>query len=237
MAVQGMKLVMDRIVAERGDGAWSLAAPGVFTEGIHLVTGDIGSGKTTLALVLAGLVPPASGSLERIGITSSMLSFQFPEYHVTGLTIRDECESWGMDPAQVLDATCLVGKDDLSPLRLSRGELKRLHLACLLGQEYDLLVLDEPFSSLDCREKERVCRNLSGRARGITIIFTHEQQIFPRVDHIWEIHEGRLVDRGPVPGALPSWQHAPELIRTLLAAGKAPQNISPDDLVEAACRT
>ena len=231
-----MKLVLDTVVADRGAGGWSLTAHGVFTEGIHLVTGDIGSGKTTLALSLAGLVPPASGSVEMTGITSLMLSFQFPEYHVTGLTIRDECESWGMDPAQVLAATRLEGKDDLSPLRLSRGELKRLHLACLLGQAYDLLVLDEPLSSLDSREKERVCRDLSGRTGGITIIFTHEQQIFPRVDHIWEIYEGRLEDRGPVPGALPSWQHAPEIIRILLAAGRTPQNISPDDLVEAACR-
>ena len=231
-----MKLSMNGVTVKQGE-AWSLAAEEVFMPGTHLVSGDIGSGKTTLALALAGLVPPAAGSVERDGIQSTMLSFQFPEYHVTGLTVREECASWGMDPETILAATGLTGKGDISPVRLSRGELKRLHLACLLGKEYDLLILDEPFSSLDCREKERVCRELSGRKPGITIIFTHEQAIFPRVDHIWEIESGRLAYRGRVPDALPFWQHAPDLVRDLLAAGIVPGNISPADLVEAACRT
>jgi len=237
MEVQGMKLSLDGVVANRGEGDWSVQVHGTFTEGIHLVSGDVGSGKTTLALALAGLTAPVSGSVERDGITSSMLSFQFPEYHVTGLTVREECESWGVDPDTVLAATRLEGKEALSPVRLSRGELKRLHVACLLGKEYDFLILDEPFSSLDCREKERVCRDLSGRTQGITIIFTHEQMCFPRVDHIWEISCGKLEYRGRVPDALPLWQHAPKLVRNLLAAGKIPDNISPGDLVEAACRT
>jgi energy-coupling factor transport system ATP-binding protein len=237
MAVQGMRLSMRGVSVSQGKGDWSLAGDGIFAEGIHLVCGDVGSGKTTLALALAGLIPPVSGSIEREGIHSSMFSFQFPEYHVTGLTIRDECISWGLDPEHVLAATRLDGKGDLSPMRLSRGELKRLHLACLLSLEYDLLILDEPFSSLDCCEKERVCQELSGRKQGITILFTHEQMIFPRVDHIWEISQGRLEYRGRLPEALPLWQHAPDLVRHLLAAGKTPANISPGDLVEAACRT
>jgi energy-coupling factor transport system ATP-binding protein len=231
-----MKLTLTGVVAKKEVGDWSLVAHGTFTEGTHLISGDVGSGKTTLALALAGLTLPASGSVDRYGITSTMLSFQFPEYHVTGRTVREECESWGVDPDKVLAATRFVGKEALSPVRLSRGELKRLHLACLLGQEYDLLILDEPFSSLDCREKERVCQDLSEKMQGIRIIFTHEQTIFPRIDHIWEISCGRLEYRGRVPDALPSWQHAPNLVRNLIAAGKIPRNISPPDLMEAACR-
>jgi energy-coupling factor transport system ATP-binding protein len=234
-----MKLSLNGVVVNRGEGAktWSVLADGIFSEGIHLVSGDVGSGKTTLAQVLSGLLLPASGAVTRDGIMSVMLAFQFPEYQVTGLTVREECESWGVVPVDVLADTRLAGKEALSPLRLSRGELKRLHLACLLSHSYDLLILDEPFSSLDCLEKERVCQQLSERTRGITIIFTHEQQIFPRVDYIWEIADGRLVYRGRVPDALPTWQHAPELVRNLLAAGTCPANISPRDLVEAACRT
>jgi len=234
-----MKLILSGVVANRGEGAkdWSVLADGIFSEGVHLVSGDVGSGKTTLAQVLSGLLVPASGAVARDGIMSVMLAFQFPEYQVTGLTVREECESWGVDHGELLNAARLTGKEALSPLKLSRGELKRLHLACLLSHTYDLLILDEPFSSLDCSEKERVCQQLSERTSGITIIFTHEQQIFPRVDHIWEIAGGLLVYRGRVPDALSSWQHAPELVRNLLATGKCPANISPDDLVEAACRT
>ncbi len=216
---------------------WSLSAEGVFNEGIHLVTGDTGSGKSTLALVLAGLFPSVTGSIKKEGISSSMIVFQFPEFHITGADLRDECRAWGVDPAVVLAATGFTGREATDPLSLSRGELKRLILACVLAKEYDLLVLDEPFGSLDCAEKERLCTALSARKRGVTIIFTHEQTYFPRIDRIWEIQDGTLHDRGRLPAALAHWDHAPALIKILLARGNVPANISPDDLREAACRT
>ncbi|MDD1694637.1 MAG: ATP-binding cassette domain-containing protein [Methanoregula sp.] len=230
-----MRIILDNLHMSREN--WSLSAHGIFTEGIHLVSGDIGSGKTTLALMLAGLVQPSTGTVNRKDISSHMVSFQFPEYHVTGPTIHDECISWGVDPSAITAATNLRGKEDLPPLRLSRGELKRLHLACVMARKYDLLILDEPFSSLDCREKERICAEISGRTTGITIIFTHEQMQFPRVDYIWEIARGSLHNRGSLPGALKSWEHAPDLVKKLIAQGKIPANLSVPDLTEAACRT
>jgi energy-coupling factor transport system ATP-binding protein len=217
-------------------GNWSVSAQGIFNPGIHLVSGDVGSGKTTLALVLAGLLAPDTGSVDAEAVSSRMLSFQFPEYHITGLTVRDECLSWGVDPVPVLASANLSGKEEVPPLSLSRGELKRLHLACVLARDYALLVLDEPFSSLDCEEKERICREISGRSRGITVIFTHEQAIFPHVDMLWEISGGALRCRGSLPGALPAWEHAPALVKELIRRGTIPENITPDALREAVCR-
>jgi energy-coupling factor transport system ATP-binding protein len=124
----------------------------------------------------------------------------------------------------------------MNPLDLSRGELKRLVLACVLAKDHDLLILDEPFSSLDCTEKERLCGVLSGRKKGITVIFTHEQAHFPRVDRIWEIQGGVLHDRGRLPSALGQWDHAPVIVKDLMARGRVPENISQADLLEAACR-
>ena len=235
MEVQDMRLVLNCAEVTRGD--WQLSALGIFTEGIHLISGDVGSGKSTLALMMAGLMPAASGSVIREQVSSLMMSFQFPEYHITGTTVHEECESWGLDPATILSSIDLKEKENFDPFRLSRGELKRLHLACVLANPYDLLILDEPFSSLDVCEKRRICSCLSGRDRGITVLFTHEQTIFPRIGHIWEIHEGRLVYCGSPPDGLLNWRHAPPLIRKLIAAGKTPKNISPDDLAEAACAT
>lgn len=218
-------------------GNWSLAADGTFCEGLHLVSGDVGSGKSTLALMMAGLLSPADGNVVRNGIRSSMISLQFPEYHVTGLTVADECRSWGLDCEHILSEVNLMDKRTAAPLTLSRGELKRLHLACVLAKNYDLLLLDEPFSSLDAREKERLCEHLSKRSGGITILFTHEQTSFPRVDHIWEIQQGELSDRGEMPDALTRWEHAPALIKKIISAGKILKNISHLDLQEAVCRT
>lgn len=223
-----MKITLDALRIARGD--WQIAAEGTFTEGIHLISGDVGSGKTTLALALAGLGPATEGRIIPDSPGSRMISFQFPEYHVTGTTVAEECASWGLDPGRVLSGINMASKSGCDPLRLSRGELKRLHLACVLARDYDLLILDEPFSSLDVCEKQRICRSLSGRRHGITIIFTHEQAIFPRVDNIWEIRKSRLHSCGTPPDALADWEHAPAFIRALISRGRTPKNISPDDL-------
>ena len=230
-----MRLVLDHVCAHRPP--WSLAADGVFSPGIHLVSGDVGSGKSTLALMMAGLFPPESGAVRREEITSTMLSFQFPEFHVTGLSVAEECASWNLSPETAIAHAGIDVSPETPVLALSRGELKHLHLSCVLSRDYDLLLLDEPFSSLDCPGKEQVCRQISGRSGGITAIFTHEQSTFPAIDRLWEISDGRLVDCGEMPKALLQWQHAPSLVRRLVGAGRIPESLTPEGLREAACRT
>ena len=233
MEVQIMNLTLDRALAVRDP--WSLTASGRFDEGVHLVSGDVGSGKSTLALMMAGLFPLSDGSIGKTEIRSCMLSLQFPEVHITGHTLGEECASWGTNADEILGVAGLRGRAETSPFSLSRGELKRLHLACIFSREYDLLLLDEPFSSLDCTEKAKVCATVEQKS-GITIIFTHEQEILPRVFRIWEIVDGVLTDCGRPPGAYRHWHHAPPLIRRLTDRGLVPGNISPEDIEEAACR-
>jgi energy-coupling factor transport system ATP-binding protein len=230
-----MKLVLDHITVERS--AWSLGADGTFSKGIHLVTGAVGSGKSTLALLMAGFLPPVQGTVDCEGINNRMLSTQFPEFHITGLSVSEECASWGLDTDSVLRSAGLDISGDVSAFSLSRGELKRLHLACVLSQQYDLLLLDEPFSSLDCGEKKRLCNELASRDQEIIVIFTHEQSTFPRVDQLWEITGGVLSDLGRVPDAIKRWQYAPALIKRLVGEGRCPSNLTTDKILEAACRT
>jgi len=234
MEVPMVRITLNRVSAVRNH--WSLSASGTFNEGVHLVSGDVGSGKSTLALMMAGLLPQSGGDIEKEEIPTSMLSLQFPELHVTGLSVAEECTSWGVAPDKILDATGLTEKEEASPLSLSRGELKRLHLACVLAKDYDLLLLDEPFSSLDCEEKVKLCARIGQKSKGITVIFTHEQNILPRVTRIWEIVEGTLFDCGTPPDAFTHWRHIPPLIESLTTLGSQPKNISLDDLREAVCR-
>jgi len=229
-----VKITLNHVYAVRDH--WTLSASGTFDNGVHLVSGEVGSGKSTLALLMAGLFPVSGGNIENEDITTRMLSLQFPELHVTGLSVAEECASWGVAPAEILDAIGLAEKKEVSPLSLSRGELKRLHLACVLEKDYDLLLLDEPFSSLDCEEKVKLCTRIGQKSQGVTVIFTHEQYILPRVHRIWEITEGILVDCGTPPGAFTNWRHLPPLVKKLTALGSRPDNISPDDFLEAVCR-
>lgn len=229
-----MYLSLEKVVIRHGD--WSLSCDGIFTPGVHLITGRIGAGKSSLAEVMTGVAQPVEGRVVREGIGETMLSLQFPEYQITQRTVRAEAGSWGIDPERALTEARLIGMEERDPLTLSRGEQKRLHLTCILAGDHDLLVLDEPLSSLDCVEKEQVCKRLGRRGNGITILFTHEQWTFPKVDMIWEIRGHQLVCCGPVPEGMKEWRTAPPPVKVLLHAGVLPTNLTPEDLKEAACR-
>ena len=215
---------------------WVLTADGVFCPGIHLVTGPVGSGKTTLASALAGIGKPASGRVFSEGITRLTLSMQFPEYHVTGFLVKDEIRSWNLSVDEILQKAGLAGRKNVKTLTLSRGELKRLHLTCLLSVPWDAVILDEPFAGLDCREKACICAAIEEKKHPIMIIFTHEQAVLPATDVIWEIEDGALVCRGGVPKAIPAWKGAPRYLTRALEEGAHPENIRLQDAEEALCR-
>ena len=147
-------------------GSFSLRGSGTFGEGLHLVSGPVGSGKSTLALLLAGLLRPGSGDVRRHDVLTMQLLLQFPEHHVTSPTVAGEAASWGLIPEDALALAELSGRADDDPFHLSRGELKRLTLACAILQDPDLLLLDEPFSSLDCTAKRKACAILEEREIG-----------------------------------------------------------------------
>jgi energy-coupling factor transport system ATP-binding protein len=226
-----VRVAVEEVAFSRG--GFALACSGVFEEGVHLVTGRVGSGKTTLALLLAGLLQPNAGTVRREGVGTMTLSLQNPEYHVTEATVGAEIASYGVDPDAVAGRCGLCDRIDEDPFRLSRGELKRLHLACLFERAWDLLVLDEPFSSLDCVQKRRLCRWLEERDAGITVIFTHERQVLPAIDYLWEIADGTVSCLGPVPGAIGRWRYAPPYLRRALEEGRRPGNIRFEDVREA----
>jgi energy-coupling factor transport system ATP-binding protein len=233
--VPPVRVDLEDILFSRGQ--FSLRGSGTFGEGVHLVSGPVGSGKSTLALMLAELNRPESGAVRRHGISSALLLLQFPEYHITCSTVAEEAGSWGLDPDELLVRADLAGRGDDDPFHLSRGELKRLILACMIMRNPDLLMLDEPFSSLDCAAKRRACSMIEERSEGITIIFSHERAVLPRVDALWEMEGGTLKALGRVPGAIPRWRHAPPYLTYALEQGARPENIRLQDAREALCRT
>jgi len=234
MEVEGMELAFEGVNIRRG--SIDIRISGRFVPGIHLVSGMVGSGKSTIAAVAAGLLAPTGGHIKKSGVNTTMLSFQFPEWALTEKTLGEEVSSYGLEVAGILARAGLSGREGDDPLSLSRGELKKLNLACVLAKAWDLLVLDEPFGALDCEGKREVCRWIESKRSSIVILCTHEQHILPRIDALWEFQGHQLVFRGLVPGALADWTLAAPGLKALVARGIIPANISERDLREAACR-
>lgn len=152
-----------------------------FERGIHRISGRVGSGKSTYARRLSS---EAAFSGQR-----RVMLFQEIEYHITEDTVGKEIASWGVSGTE--EAFQRFGTPDCSrdPYTLSRGELKRLLLSCILESDADCLILDEPYASLDTDGKE-ILTELLRKRKGVIILFTHEEALPEAV--CWNIQEGRL---------------------------------------------
>lgn len=217
-------------------GEFTLSADGIFEPGVHLVTGRVGSGKTTLGELLAGIIPPDKGEVIWRGRSRVML-LQDASYHITTTTVREEAASWKVNPSEVIPLAGLSGKEDTDLLFLSRGELKRLMLASILTRASDLVVLDEPYAGLDTQARGLVTGLISGSDTRVIILISHDITSLPAVSWLWEMKEGRLSHIGKVPKAIADWEQPPLLIRYLKERGVMPAGLSRDDLEEAVCRT
>ncbi|MDU9375672.1 Energy-coupling factor transporter ATP-binding protein EcfA1 [Methanocorpusculaceae archaeon Sp1] len=183
-----MKLFFDSVKISR-DG-FTLSVNETFQEGLHLFSGKVGSGKTTLALAAAGLLAPDAGVVRHDGFEGRpVLLMQFPEYHVTGSTVSEEIASWKVFGTEEPFGLLGVQTSDRDPITLSRGELRRLELACVFSREQDLLILDEPYASLD-KSAKPILTTLLEKRRGTTLVFSHETENVPDNAEHWRISTG-----------------------------------------------
>ncbi|MDR0350478.1 MAG: ABC transporter ATP-binding protein [Coriobacteriales bacterium] len=186
--------------------------PGSFTS----LLGPSGSGKSTLLKTLAGLIDPSSGALFRGGEDISSLPpekrgmvivFQdlrlFPHMSVAdnvgfGLRMR------GLPKAEreaavrnSLAQVQLEGMEARRPAELSGGQQQRVALARALAVGPDLLLLDEPFSSLDEALRQQMRELVRDLHKGLgltTLLVTHDQaEALMLSDEIAVIFDGRLV--------------------------------------------
>ena len=159
---------------------------------ITAIVGRSGCGKTSLLRLIAGLSSPTSGHLsvggEAGGFIREKTSIIFQDYGLLpwasvranaelGLKVRRVPAAWRssrVDP--ILDELGLLQFARLYPARLSGGMRQRVAVARALASDSDLLLLDEPFSSLDAITRESLQETLlaTQRKHGTTIILvTH----------------------------------------------------------------
>jgi len=129
-----------------------------------IILGESGCGKTTLLNLLAGLELPSSGKIfvdgrEITGLhPSRSLLFQQPtlipwltvkENVAYGCNLRGDTENLDYRVNQFLEIMGIAGFADAKPNQLSLGMAQRACLARALVGHPDVLLLDEPFASLD----------------------------------------------------------------------------------------
>lgn len=137
------------------------------------VLGPSGSGKTTLLRILARLIPPTSGSFKfghgeqpSIGMVfqqSNLMPWRTVIENIKlPLEVQDMDESQARIQAQeMIELVGLQGFEDSLPRDLSGGMAQRVAIARALIHNPDLLLLDEPFASLDAMTRERMWVELS----------------------------------------------------------------------------
>ena len=182
------------------------------------IVGPNGSGKSTLLLCLAGAFAARSGEIrvngERAGADdlrkSVGLIFQDPDDQlIMPSVIEDvafglaadgvpaaEAQERALETLSALGAARLAGR---APHKLSGGEKRMAALAGILVTEPDILVLDEPTSSLDPRARRRVIDTLSGMDK-TAIIATHDLDMALDVcGRAIILHNGTISRDGPLP--------------------------------------
>jgi NitT/TauT family transport system ATP-binding protein len=145
------------------------------------LVGRSGCGKSTLLRCIAGLMTPTGGRIEKSKRVQTAILFQEALLQ-PWLSVREIIElpgrigSFNVDSAALLRLVRLEGCGDLRPHQLSGGMQRRVALARALAQRPDLLLLDEPYSSLDEATRNFMYEELVGLnvSNGLTVLLvTH----------------------------------------------------------------
>jgi zinc/manganese transport system ATP-binding protein len=178
------------------------------------VVGPNGAGKSTLLDVLARVLTPTAGSVERTGRAPAYVVQRSTAPDSLPITVRATVAMgrWATrglwrrltahDRAVVEDCMRRLGVHDLAdrPLgTLSGGQRQRVLVAQGLAQESDLLLLDEPAAGLDTDARRNIDEALAqAAADGVTVVaVTHDQDVAARADHCLLLRDGRLVGERP----------------------------------------
>jgi ABC-type multidrug transport system fused ATPase/permease subunit len=190
--------------------------------GFTVITGRVGSGKTTLVRALLGLIPLDAGEICWNGtVVGDPATFMTPPRSaytaqapkLFSETLRDnilmgEAASDEMLAAAVelaifdadvadfdLGLATLVGTRGVT---LSGGQVQRAAAARMLVREADLLVFDDISSALDVATEQALWRGLFAGGRRTCLAVSHRREAFRRADEIVLLDEGRIVARGTV---------------------------------------
>jgi len=133
--------------------------------------GPSGSGKSTLLRVLAGLLPPTNGEFQfrnnhaQIGLVFQKANLMPWRRVIDNISLPLELNDTPTEliknrACELIELVGLEGFEKAYPRDLSGGMAQRVAIARSLMQDPDILLLDEPFGSLDALTRERMGEEL-----------------------------------------------------------------------------
>lgn len=185
------------------------------------ILGHNGSGKSTIAKLLMGLLEKKSGEIviDGIPLTEETLNqvrsqigivFQNPDNQFIGATVRDDIafglENNCVDPALMDDIINEYAKKvnmyvflDHEPTKLSGGQKQRVAIAGILAMSPSIIILDEATSMLDPKGRNEINALVHqlNKDKNMTIVsITHDIEEAALSDYVILLSDGHIVDEG-----------------------------------------
>jgi iron complex transport system ATP-binding protein len=225
-------LELSNISVQRGDRTILGPLDWQILEGQRwVILGPNGAGKTTMLQVCSSLIHPTSGQVQilgetlgrvdvfelrtRIGLTSSKLVEQLPANELVIDVVltaayamygrwQEKYDLW--DESRAMALLTALGVRELGNREfgsLSDGEKKRVQIARSLMADPELLLLDEPASSLDLGGREDLLKRIEAFASDplapATVIVTHHIEEIPAgTTHALLLKEGKVIAQGVI---------------------------------------
>jgi ABC-type multidrug transport system ATPase subunit len=167
---------------------------------ICAVIGANGSGKSTFAKILSGVLKP-----DRRGPLSDAktVGFMPQKNYAFRMTTKTNILLNGPDEARadrLMEAIQLTELSSKRADKLSGGETARMALVRLMMRAYDLVILDEPTAAMDMETtllSEKLIVEYVRETGCALILVTHSLQQARRIaDEVWYFHKGSLLEAG-----------------------------------------
>lgn len=218
-----------------------------------VITGEVGSGKSTLIKHLNGLLKPCSGKVTVDGYNASSFQsreligmlFQFPQQQLFGKTVFEDVAFAPSNFGSSGEELCLqvrsslksVGLDEKiasrSPFSLSNGHMRLVAIAGILAASPKYIVLDEPFTGLGPKSRNELLKVLAQvHTSGTTVVMSthYPDHVLSMATRLMVMERGKVVFEGTPEAYLSSYtSNIPDI--TLLMRELRKRGVGVDDRI------